>query len=358
MFQVGHFPRRAFTRASVSAVALSLGGCFSGAASPEAAAPVETPVKTVVAPPATGFAPHYGFVSSEGLASRVRVTATVAADKTTVTALDYATSGDLRAFNTTTATNAGATGPSTQQKIETTSSALGATKNVVGLIESDGGNLYRGGGSSPVNDYVYFTNTPSKALESSLGATTLAYSYIGMGAVGARTDSITGFTIDSYVFSLFGGKKTTDMPTTGSATYVGAFEGVEQTGATAGSRIDTSRLSGVANLTADFASKKVSGRIDDLNRYSATTASYSPIKAATDYSLGFSGAITGNSFAGTATLNEKNSNTVMTHTTQTGALQGGFFGPAAAEATGALAVSSTHDTTKTLVTGAFGAKKQ
>lgn len=239
-----------------------------------------------------------------------------------------------------------------------TTPGLGTTQNVTGLIEGSGGTLFRGGGSNQSHEYVYYTSAPSRALENSLGVTTLAYSYIGMGAIGEPTFKTSGYMYDTSIFSLFGGQKTTDMPTSGAASYQGAFEGVEQGTIAGATSVSNARISGAANMNADFKAGTVSGRIDDVNRYTYSTGAYSPVKSTADYSLGFSGAITGNAFGGGASLNQKNSSTLMTNTTQTGAMQGGFFGPKAAEAAGAVAVTSNHDGNWTLMSGSFGAKKQ
>ena len=143
------------------------------------------------------------------------------------------------------------------------------------------------------------------------------------------------------------------MPTSGKADYAGSFEGLEQVAPTS-SPVQTSNISGKANLAADFGAKTVRGRIDDENNHSA-----GPLKQSTGYSIGFDGKITDSSFAGASWLTQKNSDAPLASTTQnSGSLQGGFFGPGAAEASGALGVTAEDANRKTLITGAFGAKKK
>lgn len=229
------------------------------------------------------------------------------------------------------------------------------TGQMSGLIESNGGDLYRGSAAGTGGDYVYYSNTPSKALNDSLGATALSYSYIGLGGLSARAAGSSGAR-ESHAIAMFGGAKTTDMPTTGSATYKGAFVGVEQDWRGGTAPVVSSRLNGAVEMNANFVAATITGRVGDISRSTPGPAGFE--QKATDYSIGFSGKIDGNNFAGAAGLTQWGTNTPIEHTLQTGAVQGGFFGPKASEAAGAIAVSSAHDATRTLVTGSFGAKKQ
>lgn len=226
-----------------------------------------------------------------------------------------------------------------------------------GVIESNGGDLYRGSATGSGGDYVTYTNTPTKALNDSLGATALSYSYVGLGGLSARAAGSAG-AMESHALAMFGGDrtKTTDMPTTGSADYKGAFMGLEQDWRGGAASVVSSRLNGVVNMKADFGAGEVNGIVGEIARSTPGVNGFE--QRATDYSIGFNGKIDGASFAGTAGLTQWGTNNPIAHTLQTGAVQGGFFGPKASEAAGAMAVSSAHDATRTLVTGSFGAKKQ
>ena len=129
-----------------------------------------------------------------------------------------------------------------------------------GVMESNGGDLYRGSATGSGGDYVTYTNTPSKALNDSLGATALSYSYIGLGGLSARAAGSSG-AMESHALAMFGGDrtKTTDMPTTGSADYKGAFVGVEQDWRGGAASVVSSRLNGVVNMKADFGAGEVNG---------------------------------------------------------------------------------------------------
>jgi hypothetical protein len=342
------------TFALVGAVALSLGGCFAGSSKQVVDADVEIPVATTAALPSTSFVPKLGGVTSTGLVARTTVTPLAALPSGTP-AVGFDVFSAASTIQTWANADTGAVGVAPAQKVTTSASGHSGTGQMSGVIENNGGDLYRGNAIGTGGDYIYYTNTPTKALNDSLGATALSYSYIGLGGLGVRG---AGNAMESRAIALFGGDrtKTADMPTTGTASYKGAFEGVEQSWAGGSASVVSSRLAGAANMTADFAAASVSGRIDYINRYTPSATGFD--KRATDYSIGFKGQIIGNGFEGKSSLNEWGSDKAIGYTTQNGALQGGFFGPKAAEATGALAVSSTHDATKTLVTGAFGAKKQ
>ncbi len=327
---------------------LTLGGCFAGAKAPEVEASVPSVAENAI--PSTAFTPRTGGVTSTAVVARTRANANTSSVDFTVVSSGATTqtwaNPDTDAF-----------GASPGQIVTTSVETVAGTGQMKGVIESNGGELYRGSATGAGGDYIYYTNTPTKALNDSLGASALSYSYIGLGGLATRAAGSSG-TMESHAMALFGGTQTaaSDMPVSGKADYKGAFEGVEQDWRGGAAKVVTSRLAGAVNMTADFAAASVNGRVDYINRYTPTARGFD--KRATDYSIGFKGQIIGNGFDGKSSLTQWGSDKAIESTTQTGILQGGFFGPKAAEATGALAVSSAHDATRTLVTGAFGAKKQ
>jgi hypothetical protein len=217
-------------------------------------------------------------------------------------------------------------------------------------VESNGSS-YRGAEVNGSNRWAVFSNTPGSRLDASLGSNSLQYAYAGVGHIGAMRAGTTG---DSAFATsgLFGGAATSDMPTSGKADYAGGFEGIENSALT-GQPMKVSNISGKANLSADFAAKTVRGRIDDVSNHSL-----GPFKQAAGYSIGFDGAISGASFSGRSWLTQSNSDAPLSGYSHSGVLQGGFFGPGAAETAGALTVNSSDANRKMQVTGAFGAKKK
>lgn len=307
--------------------ALALGGCFAGPAKP-VASDVQTPTATAtVVAPSTVFIPKTGAVSSSGLVARTTISP-LQALPTGTPGVAFTVFNSPSSVQTFANADTSAVGALPTQRVTTSASGHSGTGQMSGVIESNGGDLYRGSATGSGGDYVTYTNTPTKALNDSLGATALSYSYVGLGGLAARAAGSTG-AMESHALAMFGGDrtKTTDMPTTGSAVYKGAFAGVEQ----------------------DW-------RVGEIMR--STPGANGFEQKATDYSIGFNGRIDGASFAGTAGLTQWGTNNPIDHTLQTGAVQGGFFGPKASDAAGAIAVSSAHDATRTLVTGSLGTKKQ
>jgi hypothetical protein len=238
-----------------------------------------------------------------------------------------------------------------RQRVDVSAGTFGYFGTNDGTLESNGAAV-RGAAVNAPETWATFSDKPGSRLDASLGAPSLAHSYVGTGSLGKRAAASTG-DFFSYAFGFFGGKSTTDMPTSGKAEYAGGFEGLEQT-ATAGAPVQTSNISGKANLSADFAAKTVRGRIDDVNNHSL-----GPVKTAAGYSIGFDGKITNSTFAGSSWLTQKNSDAPVNGFTQNGGtLQGGFFGPGAAETAGAIGLAAADANKKVLVTGAFGGRKK
>ena len=320
----------------VGALAGGLGGCYTlGGDSKTTTATPTTPVK---------FTPASGTVNSRGVVTQVIANAYTNATTMTVEnqgIIPITIQAQVQALND----NSGL------QRVDVSAGTYGWFGVNDAKVESNGAAV-RGTAVSSADTFALFTNTPGSRLDTSLGAPSLVNSYVGIGSLGRRARGSTG-DFYSNAFSFFGGKSTTDMPTTGKADYAGAFEGLEQSAAT-GAPVQTSNISGKANLSADFAAKTVRGRIDDVNNHSL-----GPVKTASPYSVAFDGQITDSSFVGAAWMTQKNSNAPLNGFTQnTGVVQGGFFGGGAVETAGALGVSATDATKKTLITGAFGATKK
>jgi len=325
--------------ALVVCLALPLAGCFTG---PTAKAPSASATSATTTPKA--FSLFTGAFSS---------TAVMA--KTTTNDRAKSAGFAILSDSVTVSTGVGALEVTKKQGIDLTASTVGGFSKGAGTMTSNGA-AYIGDGvvlapdGVTVTDSVRFTNRPGNDLDRSLGAPSLVYSYVGQGELRTRAEGSTG-DMARYVFSMFGGAKTTDMSTTGMADYTGTSEGREQRATTSSSAVIARDLSGQASMTADFASKKVAGQIFSLNAQSSTQ------KDSANYTLDFRGSINGSSFTGTTNIVESPSKPNWYVTS--GALYGGFFGPKAAEAAGALAVSANDGgANKILVTGAFGAKKQ
>jgi hypothetical protein len=338
MFSPARYSVGAARLVVVCAVAGSLGGCYSmGGGSKTTTTPTTptTPAK---------FTPASGTVNSKGVVTQVIANAYTNATTMTVENqgnLPITIQTQVQALND----NSGL------QRVDVSAGTYGWFGVNDAKVETNGAAV-RGTAVNSADTFALFTNTPGSRLDTSLGAPSLENSYIGLGSLGKRARGSTG-DFYSNAFSFFGGKSTTDMPTTGKADYAGTFEGLEQSAAT-GAPVLTSNISGKANLSADFAAKTVRGRIDDVNNHSL-----GPIKTASPYSIAFDGKITDSSFAGASWITQKNSDAPLNGFSQnSGVVQGGFFGGAAAEAAGALGVSAADASKKTLITGAFGAKKK
>lgn len=329
---------------AVVALSISLAGCGGGSA-PVASAPQVAPV--VYKDPSSKFSAFIGSFTSEGLATRLIADVTIDADSNvTLDAFQLPTKPARATFTTTTSEDTSSQSDPKTQNITTTSNEMGSTLGVKGGIVKNSADLYKEGGESEDGDFVGFTNE----LTSSLGTKALSYAYVGMGVKGTYVQTGSTGRSDGYVFALFGGQKTADMPTAGSAVYEGAFKGIElelKVGAPASDLVD---LDGSVALNANFGSKAITGRIDNIRDSSSTNAR--------DYSIGLNGAISGNQFTGTAVLTQKNSNTSLSGANE-GVMTGGFFGPTAIEAAGALTVKagSAPDSTRS-ITGVFGATKK
>jgi hypothetical protein len=171
------------------------------------------------------------------------------------------------------------------------------------------------------------------------GTGTLAYSSYGL----LMTPNGTGFNMGGY----HNGTPTavSSVPTNLTATYTGTYAGFVVTPNVLNTQV------GDANLTANFTSGTVVGSVTNLTTVTASTVS------AAGYGLSMNGTISGGAYTGTAGFTNI-PGTAAAGSVTSSALNGGFYGPGAVETAGALTVRGTAPTgTATLVTGAFGAKK-
>ena len=217
-------------------------------------------------------------------------------------------------------------------------------------IESNGSSV-RGSIIHDQTSWVVLSNSPGSRLDGSLGVSSLEHSFAGAASSTGGVRAGSGSDVAFDAAGIFGGRSTSDMPTSGKADYAGGFEGLEHSSADA--TLQISNVSGKANLAADFAAKTVRGRIDDVKNHNS-----GPLAQSAGYSVAFDGKMTGSNFAGTSWLTQANSDAPMSGFSQSGNLQGGFFGPGAAEAAGGLSALGVNGNKKLLVTGAFGAKKK
>ena len=323
----------------VCLLAGSLGGCYTLGGGSGSSAPTPTPTT----PTPAKFSPFSGTVTSKGVITQAVTNVYTNASTLTVETKEQPAQIEscVQAPDPTTK----------KQRLDLRAGGYGYFGTNEGVIESNG-SAVKGSAVHSSSTWAVYTNTPGSRLDMSLGAPSLQHSYVGVASLGKRAAGSTG-AMYSYSAGFFGGESTTNMPTSGKAEYAGTFEGFEERTVN-GSELTKSSISGKANLAVDFGANTVRGRIDEINNHSV-----GPVKVATEYSVGYNGSISNSSFVGTAWLTQKNTDMPLNGFSQnSGTLQGGFFGPGAAEAAGALGVSATSESQKYLVTGAFGAKKK
>ncbi|MDB5640959.1 MAG: hypothetical protein JWN07_276 [Hyphomicrobiales bacterium] len=299
--------------------------------------------------PSVNFAPFIGSFEAEGITSHLVLNTDTSGILTGSGTVAHGST--RRVFTVTTATNPTPLYPDEAQVIQFNAPGVPSPTNVTGEIQSNGAGQYTGYGDGSNGSTLQM----AKSLKSSLGATSLSYSYVGAAS---SVQTATSTSSDTYASAYFGGQKTinTDMPANGTATYSGAYNGVFLS-AVPGSPLAASVTDGTASMTSNFGSGTVNGRVDDYRNIvrdsNGSVVSSSPISA----SLTFSGTITGNKFTGTAGAVQRGTDTPLAGYTQTGTVQGGFFGPQAAEAAGALAIRADIGSKATLAHGVFGLKK-
>ena len=167
------------------------------------------------------------------------------------------------------------------------------------------GNVTESGGDYAIeaNSTSYDLGTPvitvndDYRFNGAFGNATFTYGAVARGYSKADVDAMGGMLSDGTAFSGVTGTAATSLPSTGTATYLGRFSMVYES-ATPGV---LSATSGGMSLTADFDAMTVVGN---------------PSPAA---ALSVSGAITGSTFAGTASCNYSTCSATV-------AMEGGFYG--------------------------------
>ena len=192
------------------------------------------------------------------------------------------------------------------------------------------------GGSSSA---TYYQDDNSAVLSlRTTAAGRLHYSEYGLAVVDRGTSTIVGG------FGAGVGTPKSQMPTSASATYKGSFGGI--------GGLDGPYAEGLvedAQLTANFGSGKVNGRVSNLKNTDGVSKSYG---------LSMNGQISGNTYSGSAGFTDKSG--ARSGRVTDSALSGAFYGPNAVETAGALGVKGTPGAGQapTTIVGAFGAKKQ
>lgn len=134
-----------------------------------------------------------------------------------------------------------------------------------------------------------------------------------------------------------------DMPTGGTASYTGSFNGFLLTdGASA-----VTEIFGTTSLNANFGAGTMTGSVDNML----------PIGAGTNpnYDLGINATISGSTYSGT--VDYTNAFGVPTGTVTTSSVSGGFYSSDASETTGALRIEGNPDGANSAIVGAFGASR-
>ena len=156
------------------------------------------------------------------------------------------------------------------------------------------------------------------------------------------------------------GIATENMPTTGSATYVGriAADGwdVNEPGNNAGK----TRLRGDLMLEANFANSGISGQFDGLQIQGPGNSQYNALGSGNSFDIS-NGVIAGSGFTADWTGVDTDANSAPEDSARgfSGAMSGGFYGPAAAQVGGVLSGSraATATTPEQLIVGGFGGEK-
>lgn len=153
----------------------------------------------------------------------------------------------------------------------------------------------------------------------------------------------------AYYAGVFAGGGTSDvtatMPTTGTATYSGGATGYALSGG------NGYRFYGSSSLTANFAGNTITGNVSGINVY-ASGAGASATSLGTMNGITLSGTISGSSFSGTSAASAS-PGTALNIAGATGTLNGGFFGPNAAEASGVFDLTGSG----VAIMGSFGGIK-
>ena len=153
------------------------------------------------------------------------------------------------------------------------------------------------------------------------------------------------------------GVATENMPNTGSATYEGSVYADAWAVNDPNDGTSRTRILGALTLEANFGSGDVSGRIDELSRREPGESSYTPFKSGSSISIS-NGAIAGSGFTADWMEMVADPNNAIVPPFS-GTMNGGFYGPAAAEVAGEFSGSraATSAQEGQVMIGVFGGKK-
>jgi hypothetical protein len=151
----------------------------------------------------------------------------------------------------------------------------------------------------------------------------------------------------------FGSALTATMPTSGTASYSGGAEGyvVQPVGT---NPKNVGHFYGTSSLSANFGTGAVTGSVTSIQSYSVNNGGSGETLQGTVNNIGLSATISGNKFSGTTNVTGS-AGTAWDITGATGVINGGFYGPNAAETAGAFSMSG--GTNSTTIIGSFGAKQ-
>ena len=153
------------------------------------------------------------------------------------------------------------------------------------------------------------------------------------------------------------GIATENMPTTGSATYEGRVYADAWDVNDPSDGTGRTRILGALTLEANFGSSEVSGRIDELERREPGESSYQPLGSGSSISIS-NGMIGRSGFSADWTEVDTDPNNAG-EPLFSGTMNGGFYGPAAAEVAGEFNGSrpATATDSEQIMVGVFGGSK-
>ena len=196
--------------------------------------------------------------------------------------------------------------------------------------------------------YSKVTDGTEYRLQSSSFLRQRSFEYLDINQWGIYPDPDDVLRQSNFGFMVYG-KRTTDMPTTGTGTYAGRMGAREwpSDNAVGTNHSSVKEYRGSLSLTANFGNSSVVGSITDLQNRSGDVEFYGDV----DGGLSFNAAINGNGMTATDL-----SGTGALAGYSNGSVNGAFYGPAGAEVGGVFEAADT--TSNKLLTGYFAGKKQ
>ena len=329
----------------LGAAAISLSGCSSGGGGGTGGAGLTTGPTTYTT--SDRFSYSNAPVHAKGLTARMSGTGDFTGAAPIITSVTATTASGATNALVTVRDNTGPTTGIAPQILELSVPGGPNTGPMTGIMAGNGAGQYL----AAADNCRTGPCTAEVALGNELGATALSYSYIGIG----RVNTVTATTAESSVVALFGGQETgTDMPTRGTATYRGTFSANELAVSPTRNLSTSTSLNGSTDLSVDFSGKTVAGTVSQIAATPLNPdGSTGPTSAWTN-GIGFTGTISGSGYAGEAHLTAAGAPVAGS----TGTIVGGFYGPAAAESVGAVAIETRSTDTTRLLVGDFATKKR